>query len=330
MAEPAYTVQASVSSSSGSTVAIISLGALALLATLFWIVFVGRAREEDVDSAKLHDTDYVLKQKIRSLEDKLGDIAVPAAVPAVKSTLATDVAGATAATSPSASPPTTASTAATKATVDDLVKKIMDTTTPAERADAFAKALSQALSKEQITAIVAGISPLGGSGTTMTDLERLKELARVLKAGDVPGGVAIAGNNTALIALYEQVLTSLGNSSVISDDTRKLLSQIKIQKCQMEFASDPAALTKCITTVLSGTSNTATTTTPPAGGTTPASTTTPVLAPTTPVNTSMNVLPDGLVVTLPGGQAAKFTFNDKVLSVCSNGSCRSAVLMSPP
>lgn len=57
MAEPAYTVQASVSSSSGSTVAIISLGALALLATLFWIVFVGRAREEDVDSAKLHDTD---------------------------------------------------------------------------------------------------------------------------------------------------------------------------------------------------------------------------------------------------------------------------------
>lgn len=325
MADPGYAVQASVQATSGSTVAIVTMGALALLATLFWIVFVGRAREEDVDSAKLHDTDYLLKSKVRTLEDKLDGIATPPAVPAVKSTLATDVPGATAATTTAS-----ATKATTNSTVDELVKKIMDTTTPAERADAFAKALSQALSKEQITAIVAGISPLGGTGTTMTDLERLKELARVLKDGDVSGGVAIAGNTTALVALYEQVLTSLGNSSVVSDETRKLLSQIKIQKCQIQFARDPVALTNCITTVLSGTSNTATTTTPAAGGTTPSSTTTPVLAPTTPVNTSMNVLPDGLVVTLPGGKSAKFTFNAQTLSVCSDGNCRSTALMSPP
>ena len=324
MAEPGYTVQAQVSSSAGSTVAIVSLGALALLATLFWIVFVGRAREEDVDSAKLHDTDYALKRKLRGLEDKLEGIATPPAAPAVKATLATDVPGATAATT------SASTTAPSNPTVDDLVKRIVETTTPAERAEAFAKVFSQALSKEQMTAIVAGISPLGGTGTTMTDLERLKELARVLKDGDVSGGVSIAGNTTALLAMYEQVLTSLGNSSVVSDDTRKLLSQIKIQKCQMEFARDPVALTNCITTVLSGTSNTATTTTPAAGGTTPTTTTPAVLAPTTAVNTSINVLPDGLVATLPGGKSAKFTFNDRTLSVCSEGNCRSAVLMSPP
>jgi hypothetical protein len=292
------------------TVALIALGAVALFATLFWILIAGNSAQKDRDTAHLHED-------VMDIEDSLlaNQTDAPAAAPP-----------------PAPEPVSMPSPPATSDSyVDSVVKRILDATTPDERSNALADIISKALSKEELSSVVAGISPMTGSGDAsvknMTDLERLKELAKILKDGDVPAGLAITGGSSSgLSALYESVVNSLIDSPVISDQTRTLLSYIKMQKCQRDFASDPAKLTACLTAVpaTGGTSSA-----PAAGGTVPSTTppgaTAPLETPPTMV-TSMVVLDDGLTAKTSTGSTAKFTFDQNRLTVCADAKCKSTAL----
>lgn len=294
-------------------VAVIALGAVALFVALFYLLIAGTSAQKDRDTAHLHED-------ITDLEDALlsKDAETPVAAPA-PAPVPVPV--------PAPAPASTSS----DTYVDSVVKRILDATTSDERSTALADIIAKALSKEELSSVVAGISPMTGSGdssvSNLTDLERLKELAKILKEGDVPAGLTMTGGSSSgLSALYESVVNSLIDSPVISDQTRTLLSYIKMQKCQRDFASDPAKLTACLTAVpASGSTSPA----PAAGGTIPSTTppgaTAPLQTPPTLI-TSMVVLDDGLTAKTASGSTAKFTFDEHRLTVCADAKCKSTAL----
>lgn len=286
--------------SAATTISLIAIGCVAFFAVLFWIVFAGARKESDVDTAHLHDD-------ILDIEDavlKGVHAAAPAAAPAVTAAPETDA-----------------------ATLDELVRRILAATTPDERSSAFADIVSRALSMDELSAVVAGMTPPAGGapiGNTVDDLERLKQLAVILKSGDVKGGLAMTGgDSSALTSLYEAVIASLSESPVISDKTRTLLSYIQVQKCQRDFAGDAVKMTACLTAIpVAG--KTGGTTPAPAGGSTASS---PLETAT--VVSDMTVLPDGLTVKTAAGSTAKFTFDRDRLTVCADGeaACKSTPLV---
>ena len=287
-------------------VAVIALGAVALFVALFYLLFAETRKQDDMDKTHLHEDITDLADAMPS-KDAETPVASPAPVPVP---------------APSPAPvPTSSDTY-----VDSVVKRILDATTSDERSTALADIIAKALSKEELSSVVAGISPMTGSGdssvSNLTDLERLKELAKILKDGDVPAGLTMTGGSSSgLSALYESVVNSLIDSPVISDQTRTLLSYIKMQKCQRDFASDPAKLTACLTAVPASA--------PEAGGTIPSTTppgaTAPLQTPPTLI-TSMVVLDDGLTAKTASGSTAKFTFDEHRLTVCADAKCKSTAL----
>lgn len=230
--------------------------------------------------------------------------------------------------------------------IGSLVRRIM-AAQEKDRLKVTADVLAEILRSEESNTLYSALLSNSDRSPELTNASRddrrlqAAYIAEMLLRADYGGmrNILHDQSDEALDILYDAVVTSLENSNVVSDTTRRLLSNIKVLKCQQKFKSDPAGLVQCMAGTALLTSSAPVTTAPaPAVPAPIAPVTTAVTAPATaPVTTTTATAPapatapvtvssDGLVKVVDGTSLA-FSFDADKLQVCDGPSCKKTVLV---